>query len=470
MDRPLQSVIYKSKHFLKSFIQRIRHLSRRKRNRALFIFGLINMALLFLVYSNLFVYPNTFLGSTDISGQTPGQIKTLLTRQQAVTPKIQVKDRTYQYGYEQLGVVVDEKHAIDEAFAPNRKLFPLNLFAFVQSLFTKRMSSAPLAFTQVFDQFTDDMIFDFSQTPDTIAVDPTTKSLLVTENSQTYRFEKESLKTLLITHFGSYDHPIYPMLAKVTNEVLDQVGDINQKLDNIFSSPIIVYLDLGGTTQAFEMKEEDIREVTTVTLEPDRIHVNIDVHPDALNRVITRLVHAAGFPIRNNVVTQNVQSDFEKAVRLRFDGSTIGAIATKLDDGANTDGSLAPKYIEVDISQQKLYLFQNGKLYKSYKASTGLDYPTPVGHFTILNKVGLGFSNIYNVWLPWWMGFAYSDELHAYFGIHEQPYTLTQDGKPVIRGPQIGTPSTGGCVALAPGAAQQVYWFADIGTQVYIYN
>ncbi|MCX6791790.1 MAG: L,D-transpeptidase [Candidatus Gottesmanbacteria bacterium] len=68
------------------------------------------------------------------------------------------------------------------------------------------------------------------------------------------------------------------------------------------------------------------------------------------------------------------------------------------------------------------------------------------------------------------MGFSYSDKLHAYFGIHEQPYALTADGKPVIRDQRLGTPSTGGCIALAPGASEEVYSFASVGTPVYIYN
>jgi lipoprotein-anchoring transpeptidase ErfK/SrfK len=99
-----------------------------------------------------------------------------------------------------------------------------------------------------------------------------------------------------------------------------------------------------------------------------------------------------------------------------------------------------------------------------------LEYPTPVGEFTILNKAGIGYSDIYDVWMPWWMGFNYSNELHAYFGIHELPYKLS--GNNVIRRPAnfIGSPHTGGCVALGVGDAQEVYKFADIGTKVVIYQ
>ena len=459
------------KHRIKLIIAHVRHLSRRKRNRVFGVIALINLILAFLVYSNLFTYPNTFMGKTDVSGKTAAQVRTLLVQQTNTNPVVQVKDRTYHYQYNRMGVVVDVHAEIDKLFAPNRKIFPLNFFAYINALFNRRIIDPPLVFTQQYDEFVSENTFDFSQSPDTVYIDPTTKSLVVQENSLIYRFDRENLKALLMDKFGSYVHPIYPMLVKVTNETIDQIADVNQRLAAIFSDPIMVYLDLGSTTQVVELKEEDIREATSVKLTPDNIHVSVTVNQEALNKVITKRVHASGFPIRNNFVTQNILDDFAKAVYLRFGGTPVSAVATTINGGPTTNGSLADKYIEVDISQAKMYLFQNGKVYKSYTVSTGLDYPTPVGRFEILNKIGLGYSNIYKNWLPWWMGFAYSKELNAYFGIHEQPYVLTADGKPIAASPlTIGTPSTGGCVALAPGAAREVYAFADVGTPVYIYN
>jgi lipoprotein-anchoring transpeptidase ErfK/SrfK len=432
---------------------------------------LVNITLLFLVYSNIFVYPNTYLGNIPVSGETARQIEQLVLDFAKMKPAIQVKNRRYTYSYDQLGVIVDANKAMDDVFAPNKKFFPLNLINFFQSLSTKQVIGAPLAFTQNFDQFVADTTFSFSLLPDNVSVDPATKSLMVTENDETYRFDKTSLQSLLISHFGQNSTPIYPMLAKVTNQTISQIADINQKLAAVFGSPMMVYLDLGGSTQTVELKEEDLREAVTVTYEPLSVNAGLSVSTDALNRVLTRRVHESGFPIRNNLVTQNVVSDFTKAITLRLGGANVNAVSTVPGAGPTTNGTLADKYIEIDITQAKMYLFQSGKVVKSYTVSTGLDYPTPTGRFEILNKTGLGYSDIYQDWLPWWMGFAYSKELNAYFGIHEQPYRLTADGKIVAAAPQaIGIPSTGGCVALAPGAAQAVYAFADIGTPVYIYN
>lgn len=456
---------------MRNIFYRIKHLSKRRRNRALFALISINLVLAFLVYSNLFTYPNTYLGTVAISGKTANQIQTLINKESQKKPTIQVKDRTYIYTYDQMGIVIDPKKAINEVFSPNRKIFPLNFFSYLQALFNKTTVDPPLAFTQEFDQFVADSIFDFNLLDDDITVDPATKSLVVTENSETYRFDKQSLASLLVTRFGQYSTPIYPMLAKVTNTTIDQIADMNEKIARVYGTPIVLYMDLGGTTQAVELKEEDIRQATTMIFDRDAMNAGISVNPDALNAVIVRRIHESGFPVRNSVVTQNVVSDFTKAISLRLEGQEVNAVSTVPGAGPTTNGTLAEKYIEIDIAQAKMYLFKNGKVVKSYPVSTGLDYPTPTGKFEIINKVGLGYSAIYQNWLPWWMGFSYSKELNAYFGIHEQPYRLTSDGKIVSASPQaIGTPSTGGCVALAPGAAREVYAFADIGTPVYIYQ
>ncbi len=454
---------------VQSLKYRIAHLWKRRRNKAILALFLLNVLLLFLLYSNIFTYPNTYIGTMNVSWKTAGQIREILDLEKSILPRIQVKDRTYQYTYNQLGVIVDENRSLSEAFEPNRQFFPLNSIYFLRSLFIKHTVPSPAVFTQAFDQFVSDMTFSFGDELDSISVDPETKSLLVSGTSEEYRFDKESLQTLISTRFGDYTHPIYPLLSKVTNETINQVTDVNQKLSDVFSRPLMVYLDMGGTTQTVELKEEDIREATTITITPT-LQVSISINPTDLNRVLTRRIHASGIPIRDNLVTQNVQSDFLKAIQLRYAGVDITAISTKPDDGPNTDGSIADKYIEVDISQQKMYVFKDGVVFRTYKVSTGLDYPTPVGQFTVLNKVDLGFSDIYTVWLPWWLGFSYSDKLHAYFGIHEQPYALAEDGKPVIRDRRLGTPSTGGCIALAPGAAEEVYSFATIGMPVYIFN
>lgn len=145
-------------------------------------------------------------------------------------------------------------------------------------------------------------------------------------------------------------------------------------------------------------------------------------------------------------------------------------IVPVIKEGPNSDGSLSRKYIEVDLTQQKMYLFQNGMVQNSYSISTGLDYPTPTGKFIIFNKAMNAYSGIYHVWMPYWLGFYIDPKLHASFGVHELPYWYSKGLK--VRRPRenIGSPHTGGCIALDIGKAKEVYVFADIGTPMYIFD
>ena len=155
----------------------------------------------------------------------------------------------------------------------------------------------------------------------------------------------------------------------------------------------------------------------------------------------------------------------------RYYGYEVNDLLAKIDYQPNTNGEKADKYIEIDLSQQLIYLFENGKRSTTYKISSGLYYPTPKGEFQIMNKAINAYSDIYHVYMPYWMAFYYSDKIKAYFGIHELPYWVDQSGKQIQRPREfIGSPHTGGCVALDPSNAKDVYDFATIGMKVFIFE
>ena len=136
-----------------------------------------------------------------------------------------------------------------------------------------------------------------------------------------------------------------------------------------------------------------------------------------------------------------------------------------------THGEIAERYIEINISQQKMYLFYRGNLVNSYPVSTGLYYPTPVGRFQIMNKALEGYSDIFNVYMPYWMAFYYgwAGGQDAYFGIHELPYWYVGQERKQRPREFLGSPHTGGCVSLDIGAAKEVYDFSYVGMDVVIF-
>jgi len=126
------------------------------------------------------------------------------------------------------------------------------------------------------------------------------------------------------------------------------------------------------------------------------------------------------------------------------------------------------KFIEVNKSQQRAYLFQNGELYKTYIISTGVTWETPTGQFKVLNKVPMTISYTNYWYMPWYLPIGTINGPY-YFGFHEVPYHMDYQGMIYSRDPEtIGSPATGGCIQVLKGQAKEIYDWADVGTPVYI--
>lgn len=136
-----------------------------------------------------------------------------------------------------------------------------------------------------------------------------------------------------------------------------------------------------------------------------------------------------------------------------------------------TDGKLTSKYLEVDLSQQKLYRWEKGKVAGQHIISTGKYGPTPVGLHKIMNKAQNAWSPPAQVWTPFWMAYSFNPNLGAYLGFHELPYWDNPDGERIRRPfDTLGVPVTGGCIQLNIGEAEEVYNWTEIGTPVLIHE
>lgn len=120
------------------------------------------------------------------------------------------------------------------------------------------------------------------------------------------------------------------------------------------------------------------------------------------------------------------------------------------------------KMIEIDLSVQKLKLHKNGEVIAEYTISSGKSgMRTPTGDFRVLSKEENHWSSTYALWMP------YSLRFHNGFYIHELPYWPGgyREGEE-----HLGIPVSHGCVRLGIGAAEVVYGFVEVGTQVEIHQ
>jgi lipoprotein-anchoring transpeptidase ErfK/SrfK len=121
------------------------------------------------------------------------------------------------------------------------------------------------------------------------------------------------------------------------------------------------------------------------------------------------------------------------------------------------------KYIQVDISEQHMYVYEGETLVYSFVASTGIGNSTRVGTFSVLNKIPNAYGATWNIWMPNWLGIYWSGSLQN--GIHALP--ILPNGATLWAG-YLGTPVSYGCVVLDTYDAQLLYEWADIGTPVEI--
>ncbi|MBI2462887.1 MAG: L,D-transpeptidase [Candidatus Spechtbacteria bacterium] len=119
------------------------------------------------------------------------------------------------------------------------------------------------------------------------------------------------------------------------------------------------------------------------------------------------------------------------------------------------------KYIDVDLSQQVMVMYKDGRVFAAFEISSGKKgYATPKGEFKILSKQKNHWSATYGLWMPYSLNFS-----GAYY-IHELPYWPNgyREGED-----HLGRPVSHGCIRLGVGAAKEIYDYAEVGTAVYIH-
>ncbi len=126
--------------------------------------------------------------------------------------------------------------------------------------------------------------------------------------------------------------------------------------------------------------------------------------------------------------------------------------------------NFAPKILErrvfeVDLTENKIYFFENGRLKRiipiAYQSPYGVWYQTPTGYF----RVGVKHKKHYSSLFPVYM--YYSVQMYEDFFIHEIPYYF--DGQ------LVNSNFTGGCIRLEKGYSEEFFNLAKPGDLIISY-
>lgn len=120
------------------------------------------------------------------------------------------------------------------------------------------------------------------------------------------------------------------------------------------------------------------------------------------------------------------------------------------------------KRIVVDLSAQRMYVYQNGQLIWDWVVSTGRPgQSTAVGSYRVQNKIPNAYASTWNLQMPYWLGIYWAGSLQN--GIHALP--IQANGQRLWDG-YLGQPVSFGCIILSTQNAATLYNWATVGTPV----
>ena len=141
--------------------------------------------------------------------------------------------------------------------------------------------------------------------------------------------------------------------------------------------------------------------------------------------------------------------------RLRI--SSAGGGTAPAPAGGGTGGRIV-----VDLSAQRMLVYQNGQLLWNWVVSTGrAGQSTSVGHFKVLNKIPNAWASTWSLKMPYWLGIYWAGSLQN--GIHALP--IMSNGQTLWAG-YLGAPVSFGCIILSTENARTLYNWAPVGTPV----
>ena len=123
------------------------------------------------------------------------------------------------------------------------------------------------------------------------------------------------------------------------------------------------------------------------------------------------------------------------------------------------------KQIVISIAEQRLRVYENGKLLYDWPCSTGKeDSPTYRGHFQVLSKEEMAYASQWDLEMPHFIA-VYRAGGDTYNGIHALP--ILSNGQRLWAG-HLGSKASFGCIILGIEEAETLFEWAELGVPVTI--
>ena len=169
----------------------------------------------------------------------------------------------------------------------------------------------------------------------------------------------------------------------------------------------------------------------------------------------------------------DIRPDLENIYDRVFEAFKLGSSTTveiELKEQPGTDGKYTSKYIEVDNSRQKLFVWENGKVIKEILLSGPKVGYEVYGVYPIIDK-GIAPQAPTGSYMPYWMAFYYSKRQDSWYGLHGLIWWYDSSGNVVYEPTSnIGVRRSGGCIRMLKEDAKYLYDNFERGDLVLIHE
>jgi LysM repeat protein len=150
---------------------------------------------------------------------------------------------------------------------------------------------------------------------------------------------------------------------------------------------------------------------------------------------------------------------------LVYVGQRLSIPAGGYSTGPSATAPSASKLIDVNLSTQRMTVWENGGVKWYWVVSTGAPgLATIPGRFSVISKIPNAYSGYYHLQMPWWLGIYWAGSLQN--GIHALP--IMSNGQTLWAG-LLGQRVSYGCIILDTANARSLYYWADMGTPVTVH-
>ncbi len=436
------------------------------------------------------VYPGIWVQTQPLAGMTKQQVidrlepinKAMLLEKVTLI----IKDKEFQPTLAQLGYQVDTEAMAAAALrlgrGPDLQRIILTLLDY------KKKGNIPIQYSidqGIFEAYLNEIGKDITKEPKNMAFDYQEGNLIIAPAEEGITLDKNELKqaiqqqvqpgktTRIVLNF----HPTNPEIIHDS-----QVSQAKLRLTELLKQPL--------NLQAEEINEtitpEKLFSLLYFPAEDNQLKVSLN--EDKLQAVITSLAKKVDkkavaqevSAVNNTVIKEGEDGrqldvpDATSRIKQRFEAADLATPlilkTTKIDKKVI---SISPeyvlgrhpgRYIEIDLSSQRMHLMEGDNYHRTFIISTGKwDMPTPIGEFQIHNHVKTAWSKRYGLYMDNWMAISSSGE----YGIHQLP---RWPGGKIEGTNHLGRPVSHGCVRLGPGDAEYVYDWSPNGTPVIIHQ